>query len=304
MKWQIRLLIRSFFPLLPFQFTLRNLKRRLVPLNKVNARGVLDYGLKMVGSLKLQNYDLKSKTALELGTGWEPLIPLLLRCAGCEKVITVDLHKLLDVISSKRVAEFILEEKDHISSVTGTKPQIIEEFINGISFNNMDEFLKTSSIEYMSPCDARSLPLQDNKIDLIVSNNVLEHIPPEILKGIFHEFHRVLKIEGKMYHQVDNNDHWSYTDSSISCVNFLKYNEKMWKILNSNPIDYQNRLRHFEYLDLLQQSGFIIQRDESVSDPNALESLKNMKIDSKYASVSHDKLAITFSRVIALKRQV
>jgi SAM-dependent methyltransferase len=304
MKWQYKLLIRSLYPFLPFQSKLRSIKRRLVPLNKENARGVLECGLKMIELLKAENFDLKSKTALELGTGWEPLIPLLLRCAGCEKVITVDLHNLLDVISCKRVAEFILEEKNLISSKAGIEPQIIEEFIKSISFDNVKEFLKTSSIEYLSPCDARSLPLQDNTIDFIVSNNVLEHIPPEILKAIHLEFHRVLQNEGRMYHQVDNHDHLSYSDTSITDVNFLKYNEKIWKLLNSNPIDYQNRLRHFEYLDVLQQTGFVIQRDASVTDPQAIESLKKMKIDSKYASVSIDQLAITFSRVIAQKKQV
>jgi len=303
MKWQYKLLIRSFFPFLPFQSSLRRIKRRLVPLNKVNARGVLEYGLKMIDLLKVENFDLKGKTALELGTGWEPLIPLLLRCAGCEKVITVDLHKLLEIISCKRVAEFILEEKDLISSLTGTKPQNIEEFIRSISFQNITEFLKTSSIEYFSPCDARSLPLKNNMIDLVVSNNVLEHIPPEILKDILAEFHRVLHNEGKMYHQVDNNDHWSYSDSSISSVNFLKYNEKIWKLINSNPIDYQSRLRHFEYLEIFKQTGFMIQRDESVTDIQAVESLKKMKIDSKYASMPHDQLAITFSRIIAQKNR-
>jgi ubiquinone/menaquinone biosynthesis C-methylase UbiE len=304
MKWQYKLLIRSLFPFLPFQSSLRSIKRRLIPLNKVNARGVLENGLKMVELFKLENFELKDKTALEIGTGWEPLIPLLLRCAGCEKVITVDLHKLLEIISCKRVAEFILGEKDLISSRTGIKPQNIEEFIRSISFENITEFLKTSSVEYLSPCDARSIPLKNNMVDLVVSNNVLEHIPPQILNGILVEFHRVLHNEGKMYHQVDNNDHWSYTDSSISCVNFLKFNEKKWKLLNSNPIDYQNRLRHPEYLEIFKQTGFMIQRDESVTDAQAIESLKKMKIDSKYASVPHDQLAITFSRIIAQKKQV
>lgn len=301
MRWQFRLFLRSFLPFLPFQSGLRSIKRHIVPFNKENAEGVLDFCLKMIESLKSEDIDLKSKTIFELGTGWEPLIPLLASCLGCKRVITVDLHRLLNIVSCKRIADFIFEKRNLISFRTGVKTVAIENLINKISFKNLDEFLKTSSIEYHSPCDARNLPFKDNEIDLIVSNNVLEHIPPPIIEKIFHEFFRILQDNGKMYHQIDNNDHWCYKDSSITPVNFLKYEERRWRLTEINPIDYQNRLRHFGYLKLLEKAGFKIRKDLSTLNEQMLKILDEMNLCSKYAPVSHDQLAITLSRIIAEK---
>jgi SAM-dependent methyltransferase len=184
----------------------------------------------------------------------------------------------------------------------GITAEAFDRYINGITFGTLDDFLRSASIDYLSPCDARNLPLDDASVDLVVSNNVIEHIPPETITAIFREFFRVLRRTGKMAHTIDNCDHWAYTDRSISCVNFLRFEDKTWKRLQFNPIDYQNRLRHFEYVDLLADAGFKVTRDISVVEEVLITALKTLPVCSRYRSVPHEKLAVALSRIIAEKK--
>lgn len=280
---------------------LRSLKRRLTPFNQDNAEGVLRYTFIMMKQLRADGFTGTGTTALELGTGWEPQIPLLLNLAGCDKVLSVDLHRLLDFTSCRRTVDFFKTKREHIIETLGVKASSFDRYIDGLSFSGLESFLESASITYLAPCDARKLPLPAESVDLVISNNVLEHIPPETITELFREFHRVLKTKGKMVHTIDNADHWSYSDRTISQGNFLRYEESAWQRLQKNPIDYQNRLRHFEYCRLILGCGFSLFHDLSVVDEALCAALKTIPVCSKYGDVPPEQLAISLSRIIAEK---
>ena len=302
MKWKTRLLLRSVLPLLPFQKSLRSLKRRFTSINEENTDGVLRFICIMTRQLQADGFVFDGKTALELGTGWEPQIPLILKLAGCGRVMTVDLHRLLDITSCRRTVEFLKKRSDKIITELGIESDAFNHYLNGIAFDTVSTFLESAAIDYLSPCDARRLSQPGNSVDLIVSNNVLEHIPPQIIEEIFREFHRVLRPGGMMAHTIDNCDHWTYGDRSISCVNFLQFEDDEWKRLQYNPIDFQNRLRHFEYLKMFADAGFTVTHDLSLFEESLLAALAEMSICERYRSVPHKELAIVISRIIAEKR--
>lgn len=302
MKWQTRCFIRSFLPLLPFQSTLRSVKRKLSPFNFANASDILNFTLIMLRALQAkENFFFKEKSAMELGTGWEPLVPLLLRAAGFKKVITVDLQRLLDIHSCRTISRFLRQHSQLITEQLSLNGSACDAYLHSLSFSTLKDFLTSAGIEYIAPCDARNLPLPDHSIDLIISNNVLEHIPKDIITAILSDFHRVLHPDGKMTLTIDNHDHWAYTDPSISRANFLRYEDSFWDRTGANPIDYQNRMRHFEYLELLSDCGFTIAADLSEVDEKLLADCKAVPLCSRYRNVSHDKLAIGLSRIIAEK---
>ena len=64
-----------------------------------------------------------------------------------------------------------------------------------------------------------------------------------------------------MWHVIDNSDHWPQRNTHISKVNFLKY----------PALNYQNGLRHSEYLDMLNEAGFDTVREERVIDQSACQ---------------------------------
>ena len=67
----------------------------------------------------------------------------------------------------------------------------------------------------------------------------------------------------------------------------------------SDPQDYQNRLRQFDYVRLLNETGWKILKMKGEPDPKALQDLKGMKIMPVYANVPHEELAILTSLIVA-----
>jgi hypothetical protein len=101
-----------------------------------------------------------------------------------------------------------------------------------------------------------------------------------------------------MSHIIDNSDHWEHEDKSISRLNVLKFNEKVFGLISPfNPLDYQNRLRHFQYIELLKRAGFKIEFDGFEPDKIALNDLQSINICKRYRDVSHEELAILTSYI-------
>jgi len=83
---------------------------------------------------------------------------------------------------------------------------------------------------------------------------------------IFRECSRLLKKCGLMSFIIDYQDHYSYADNRISVYNFLKYSDSTWRWFNPS-LHYQNRLRHPDYIRLLQETGFEVV-EEKVLPPS------------------------------------
>ena len=76
-----------------------------------------------------------------------------------------------------------------------------------------------------------------------------------LIGTLFKDLGIVLKKSGYISARIDYSDHYSHTDRNISELNFLKYSEKQWQNYNNTYL-YQNRLRHDDYVKLLNNSSF------------------------------------------------
>jgi SAM-dependent methyltransferase len=292
MKWYYRWVYRSVISFVPFPSLFRHIKRGMTPHNAENAKGVLDRGLSMIESIEDELFSIKDKAVLELGSGWEPIIPLLYYLKGCDCVNLFDLNRLIEPISLKRCLDYLTVNAPEISKRLECSPEEIRsKLFLPQSARTLDEMLRHFRLKYFAPHDARTTGLPSSSIDVISSHTVLEHIPPSIIQEILTEFHRILKQEGKSCHLIDNADHWAQKDRSISAVNFLQFDETFWKVISLNRLDYQNRLRHNDYLDLFQKSGFKTVLDRSFplykeSDPSS-----KFKLAAKYGGKSIEELS-------------
>ena len=123
--------------------------------------------------------------------------------------------------------------------------------------------LYSYGIEYRAPFDASCTNFADASIDACISTNTLEHIPKINIIKIFNELHRILKTEGIISVKIDYSDHYAHTDPSISSLNYLKYSDKEWRKYNHN-CHYQNRLRHYDYLEIFHSCGFVALEEEII----------------------------------------
>ena len=113
----------------------------------------------------------------------------------------------------------------------------------------------------MAPYDAEKIQLLDNSIEACISTNTLEHIPKIDIIGIFSELYKKLIDEGIVSLIIDYSDHYAHTDNNISLLNFLKFSHSQWKRYN-HKLHFQNRLRHYEYIDIFEKIGFITIKED------------------------------------------
>lgn len=236
--------------------------------------------------------------SLEIGTGWYPVIPLAFYLAGAKQVVTVDLNRLMneqslgDCIKTFQAA---LKEGKLSQFEEHFKSERVEQLLMiDPAKREFETLLIALNLEYRVS-DARSLEDEAETYDLIHSNNVFEHIYPNILKEILKEFKRVLKPSGIMSHFIDMSDHFAHLDSSISIYNFLRFSESQWRRID-NSVQPQNRLRLGDYEQLYQDLALNIK--DSKQRPGEPEVLKNLKLHADFAQRDIKDLAISHAHLV------
>lgn len=249
-----------------------------------------------------QNHGNRSQSlhVLELGTGWYPVIPLLFYLKGVDNIITVDIAALMDADKVLVAINKILEANQYqqLESYTGVIDLDRLEKLKAIQDSNPTELstlLAHLQIEYLIT-DARQLSLDDKSVDMVISNNVFEHIYPNILTDILKEFKRILAKGGVMSHFIDMTDHFAHLDKSISVYHFLQFSEKQWAWID-NSVQPQSRLRFPQYVQLYNQMDIPIADTVNASDD--IESLKKVNIAEEFKHMSLEELGIVHSYVVS-----
>lgn len=163
-------------------------------------------------------------------------------------------------------------------------------------------FLHTTyGFSYIAPADARKTPFDANYFDFASSSVTFEHIPVADLSLILDETYRILKPGGVFTILIDFQDHWSYFDKSISVYNYLKYSDEEWK--NFNPsLHYQNRLRHRDYLNIVEKSRFKLVEDNPIYPTEEdIRILKSMSLHEKYKDYTLSELGIRATQLVLKK---
>jgi SAM-dependent methyltransferase len=302
MKWQARFVKNAVFGMMPWSEKIRMFKRKIVSYPSTINKSALEDGIRMVEMLNEGSSTIKGKTVIEIGTGWQPVVPILFYLSGCSKIITIDTQRLLDKRLLIESSLNLLSYKDLIAHRLGLSFGSIEKMLDIDTKLSLEQALNKFNITYKAPFDINKADIKDKSIDIVISRAVLEHIPPEIIKNLLETINRILRDEGKMCHVIDNSDHWEHKDKSITKLNYLKFHKTIFKAISSfNPLDYQNRLRHFEYINMFKKSGFRIEKDKSETDYSVLEDLSKIRICDKYKDVDHKDLAVLTSYIIASK---
>lgn len=234
------------------------------------------------------------------------MFALLYYLAGAKHITLVDRQRLMDARLLAGVAKGLYNLYGG-TIATGLHMELDEVQkklmpTEGVSF---DELLASYNMDYRAPVDFSENAEGDEPFDLITSVDVMEHIPPEVLDRILQSCYTKLVEGGRMMHLIDHCDHWSFIDPKLSSVHFLKYGDRAMALLyHLNPLEYQNRLRHDDYVELFLDAGFSILNAATKVDEKALAELNTMKLNKKYMGREHRQLAITTSLLIAGKRNM
>ena len=304
MRWQVHLLKCVIFGMLPFGSALRRIKRRFVPYPIIVQEWKVKEFFRHLALLKEAGFSPRGRSILEIGPGWHPVFALLYYLAGAERITLVDSQRLMDArLLTGTSTELFTKYGETIAAELGMGMDELRSRLLPPEASTFVEKLAFYRIEYLAPADVCNDLRKGQRFDLITSIDVMEHIPPEMVKNILNECYEIMEENGRMMHLIDHCDHWSFVDSKLSSVHFLKYGDRAMGLLyRLNPLEYQNRLRHDDYIQLFSDAGFSIINAVTKVDEKAIKELSTMKLNAKYMGKEHRQLAITTSLLIAGKR--
>ena len=297
MKWQLVCARNTILAMLPFQTALRSMKRRLLGrTHRIDASSVYSGGFDHIHMLREAGLEIKGATILELGTGWYPVIPLMLRLAGARHVILTDEHRLLDEETLGAAVAFLSDRREDVASRLGVATDEVDRLLDLTDSASLDQALKSLGLSYRVPTRLDDDTL---KVDAIVSHTVLEHIPPEILREIFEHSAHVLGPSRLVSHGTDHSDHRQHKDQTLSRLDFLRYNPLSWRMLCVNPQDYTNRLRYPDLLDMIKAAGLEVVTSRALVDEKSLDDLAGLKLSKSFQDYDRRDLATTWSHIVA-----
>lgn len=218
--------------------------------------------------------------AVELGTGWYPVLPIGLALAGVRQIVTVDTSRLLSTERCRRVVDLYasgltsgrLDPRLLAAVDPGRAERLVALAAEGDTAADADALLGRLGVRTLVG-DARASGLPPGSVDLFVSSNTLEHIAPQLLRGILDEFRRLAAPGAVMSHFIDISDHYAHFDGQISELNYLRFSDRTWRLFN-NALQYQNRLRASDYRAMIEQAGFRVRlEDPERGDPELLARL-------------------------------
>lgn len=208
----------------------------------------IDLASEILEEFKSRSEGRAPSLAVEIGAGWDLLMPLAIKHLGCQSIHCLDIHPHLDKARIRQSLDRLSLRKIGPGS---------ESFPTNAKLSDLVAYLRTNhGLSYDAPADARSTAFDDNSVDLVYTYHVLEHVPETAIGEIHRESLRILKPGGLAIHFIDLQDHWAYSGSGQSIHGFLAHDPLCWKFLNP-PIHFQNRLRSTDHIHLFRKSGFL-----------------------------------------------
>jgi SAM-dependent methyltransferase len=239
-NWRLKSLIYWFLYFTFFKKILFFIQKKITK-RVYSSIGVMLYAYKLhFNSLK----KYKSKKILEFGAGksLEQNIYLSIKFNNRINQTVIDIDKMID-FNLLNFAKNQLQKKIKLS------PKLKH-------IKNLKDLKNFLNINYYAPINIIDLNEKKN-FDAIISTNVIEHISKTHFEIILEKFRKIVKNDGILSFLIDYSDHYSHTDKNISSTNFLKYSELEFKKYNT-PLLFQNRLRHYDYIDIFKNKKFKI----------------------------------------------
>lgn len=287
-RWHRNVALSGLKTRLPFRNELRHLARAWVPSPPLSENDdyYFENALEMVGAARDAGVRIGGRY-IEIGTGWTPILSVCFFAAGAEEIELFDLHPYLDAKGARRAQLLVRRGASRLATVCGRSED--------------DVLRRIDAYRYRFHCPFDVARLEGASADLVATRAVLEHVPEAALPALYAGLARALKPGGSAVHLIDNSDHFEHQDKSISRVNFLRYSDEAWRLIEALAGERQNRLRHSDHRALLAASGLSIVAETAAIDSGALAALRLLKLAPRFAACDPENLA-TLKSLFVLKK--
>src|SRR4029453_13616085 len=172
--------------------------------------------------LRESGFSLRGAEILEVGTGWHPTLPLCFSLAGVSRCTTLDRTRHLSPALTRRVVASLRRHLSALAEATGRGLAALEGDGGGPAGG------AGGPDRPPAPPAAAGTGRAAGSVDLVYSNSVLEHVPPDGILELLAEARRILRPGGIVAPCVACNDHYAHFDPRISFVNYLQFSDAEW----------------------------------------------------------------------------
>jgi len=297
-KWHQKAIVQKTISYLPFShqinFLLQKYVTKGVTLTDAYFADRLTHAAEHIVAFEKHAPGKTLESALELGTGWYPVVPVSLFLRGAQTIYTVDISAHCsrnNILTTLRMFRSYREsgKLGRFINVRADRWSKLSHLLDQAAALTKEELLRNLHIHCVV-ADARCLALPSRSVSLITSNNTLEHIHPAMLREILAELRRVAAAGGVMSHSIDMSDHYAHLDRSITIYNYLQYSRRQWQLID-NAIQPQNRLRISDYRTMYAELGIPI--TEELCRVGSMQDLARVKVHPEFDGIPPVELAVS-----------
>lgn len=199
---------------------------------------------------------------VELGTGWMHWEALFTRLFYDVRVI------LFDVWDNRQFPGFLHyagQLRQRLAGEVGRDPEAIaraEALLDQVlACKDFDAVYALLGFSYLIDETGSLRGIADGSVDLVISSDVLEHVPRAAMPTLARDFWRILKPGGRTAHQIVYVDHLTIYERSVHPKNYLRKSDTAWKMLYENDVQYINRLQPSDFKRVFREAGFEIEAE-------------------------------------------
>jgi hypothetical protein len=236
-------------------------------------------------------------TVLDVGTGWHHHDAFMLYLCGDYKTFLFDVEDKATINYIRVYLQHMIDIAEEIGREFSLDPAYIRQRIQPLmALPSREDIYRVCNFTLCITDQTNQPFLPAGSIDFMMSNCVLTHIPPAIVKPELAALRLMLKPTGKMYMMIGHDDHWAFHDQSANQFNYYRFSDRFYSRLFETNFEYQNRMVKSEWLPIFASAGLkVIDYWGNVTDQSR-QQIKNLPhIDQRFSRYPLDELATVHS---------
>lgn len=251
-------------------------------------------------------------SVLEIGTGWHGIDLVILKALGADRIHTIDHWRHLTWDALHASASLIRRGTESLQlsglARTAQVAERLDTLLSAFSSEScLEAVLYRWNIRYeiLPSCDISQTSKTVAPTDLFYSESVLQRIPiRQLARIIQYVSGKMLKQGGAVFARTDQKDihTQAHVDSEAWGLEYLKYSDCVYHLMSSRKLNWQNRLRESDFVQLFLDSGIDVIHVESYVQEGDMERLKRTRLAKRFRAHDLRDLATRASVLIGNKR--
>jgi predicted small metal-binding protein len=299
-KWRRRVIAYKAIGYLPFAEKIMDVVRLLTSTSR-EQQGHPGTIRQMLQMLQRADKSVKGKRILEIGAGWQPVLPVLFYGMGAGSILMSDIVKHMRKSYVEETVRYCIDHAREIAGLTSISQDDLELRWRKMlpSSGNWVKQWHDLGITYKAPFDMTTSKLPTASFDMIYSYSCMNYIPLMQLRRIFSESAYLLARSGWIAHNIHVYD--DLPSSELEKWNFLCFSEKEWDRIGNCRLHYQNRLRPSSYAALAQENSFRVAYSEMLPLGVPIGALDRAKLDEEFKCLPDEEILCGHFLLVAEK---